>query len=286
MIAAVYMARFMHHCFVVDAGHSRAAWIPESHNTPGFSHGISGKAYLERLTAQAKQFNVKIHYGKVIKLETSGDGFKAYLADGLEVTAQKVILATGLVDKKPDLPNMPEFVYYGLIRFCPICDAYEAQGKTIGVLGFAHDIVGKAKFLRAYSANIKLLLRNAPHEIASDIWLELEACDIQIPNARTVDLIRRDQTVIALDEEGASTICDVVYPIMGAHVRSELALMLGAAHRDNGSVETNDHMMTSVEGLYAIGDLTNDLHQISVATGHAAIAACHAHNAIPAFFVK
>ena len=74
---------------------------------------------------------------------------------------------------------------------------------------------------------------------------------------------------------------DVLYPAMGAKVRSELALGLGADHNEGGFLKVDDRQHTSVENLFGIGDVVTDLHQISVAFGHAAVAACAAHNRLP-----
>ena len=69
-----------------------------------------------------------------------------------------------------------------------------------------------------------------------------------------------------------------VYPALGCNVRSELASALGAATTENGNLQVDEHQRTTVEGLYAAGDVVSDLHQLSVAFGHAAIAATHIHN--------
>jgi thioredoxin reductase (NADPH) len=73
---------------------------------------------------------------------------------------------------------------------------------------------------------------------------------------------------------------DVIYPVLGCNVRSELGTSLGARHND-GCLEVDAHQQTTVEGLYAIGDVVSDLHQIAVGTGHAAVAATHVHNSLP-----
>jgi thioredoxin reductase (NADPH) len=72
----------------------------------------------------------------------------------------------------------------------------------------------------------------------------------------------------------------VLYPAMGAKVPSDLALTVGAACDTNGSLLVDDHLRTSVANMWAAGDVTTDLHQISVTTGHAAIAATDIHNSL------
>lgn len=77
---------------------------------------------------------------------------------------------------------------------------------------------------------------------------------------------------------------DIVYPAMGADARSDLAVALGAEHKADGSLEVDENLQTSVEGLYAIGDVVTDIHQISVAFGHAAVASCAINSALPYHF--
>lgn len=60
LTAATYLARFHRDFVVVDGGKSRARWIPESHNCPGFPHGIGGTALLGKLREQARGFDVQI----------------------------------------------------------------------------------------------------------------------------------------------------------------------------------------------------------------------------------
>ena len=71
---------------------------------------------------------------------------------------------------------------------------------------------------------------------------------------------------------------DTLYPALGLVTACELATALGARARDNGQLEVDSHQQTTVDGLYVAGDVAVDLNQISVATGHAAIAATAIHN--------
>jgi thioredoxin reductase (NADPH) len=68
---------------------------------------------------------------------------------------------------------------------------------------------------------------------------------------------------------------------MGCEVRSDLASALGAETTEVGCLKVDEHQRTTVQGLYAAGDVVSDLHQIAVATGHAAVAATHIHKSLP-----
>jgi thioredoxin reductase (NADPH) len=146
LTAAIYLARFRRTVLVVDGNSSRASLIPKTYNYPGFADGISGIALLKRLRDQATQYGARIHEGLMTSLEPTGAGLRGQVGSHF-VAARKVILATGIVDEKPVLPNLREFIYGGEIRFCPICDGYEVRDKRIGVLGPAKQGLQKALFL-------------------------------------------------------------------------------------------------------------------------------------------
>ena len=82
LTAATYLARFHRDFLVVDAGGSRARWIPTSHNCPGFPHGIGGDALLARLRTQAEGVGVRIEAGRIERLARDDGGFVACADDG------------------------------------------------------------------------------------------------------------------------------------------------------------------------------------------------------------
>jgi thioredoxin reductase (NADPH) len=90
-----------------------------------------------------------------------------------------------------------------------------------------------------------------------------------------------ENTVTVATQRGVIHEMDALYPALGCNVRSDLATALGAASTENGNLEVDDHQRTTVPGLYAAGDVVTDLHQLSVAFGHAAIAATDIHNRLP-----
>jgi thioredoxin reductase (NADPH) len=280
LTAATYLARFRRSTLVVDSGNSRAALIPNTHNYPAFSDGISGPGLLEKLRTQASQYGAELHVGCVRSLDRHGKEFVAVMTDEATVTVPKVILATGIVDEKPNLPGMPEFIYRGRVRFCPICDGYEAMDQHIAVIGLFKPALKKALFLRTYSRRVSMLLLDDISPSGDDLR-SLREADVELPRAPVVDLLEQDDHVKVVLADGTSLVPDVLYPAMGCRVRSDLAVRLGARHDDIGSLLTSGDQLTSVPGLYAVGDITTELHQLSVSVGQAAIAATHIHNHLP-----
>jgi thioredoxin reductase (NADPH) len=274
LTAAVYLARYHRNVVVYDAGRSRAGLIPQSHNYPGFPGGISGQRLLAALAAQAGDYGVKIVASTITSLTRADPGFRAVSDRGV-VQACYVLLASGIVDKHPQMEGLDRAVADGLVRYCPVCDAFEATDKKIAVFGAGPDAAHKATFLRGYSADVTWL-RPADDRPGADLEAE---CGIEILNAVTDLKLVGDR--IEVTAGGRPHRFDVVYPALGCDVRSTIATDLGAACADNGCLKVDEHQRTTVEGLYAAGDVVSDLHQISVGTGHAAIAATHIHKMLP-----
>jgi len=275
LTAALYLARYRRLARLFDAGGSRAALIPESHNYPGFK-GIAGPELLTRLRAQAEEYGSVIEKGQVTALARDGGLFVAQ-CDSSEIRARSVLLATGLIDNRPPIEGFEDSVYSGAIRFCPICDGFEAMDQRVGVLGEMDDAGKKALFLRTYTRDVFLFPTDDAPNAKRDALTAAGVTVVEKP--RRVEKIG-DKVSVAV-EGGAPVDLDVLYPALGCTVRSELAISLGAACDSTGNLRVDAHQQTTVDFLYAAGDVVTDLHQLSVATGHAAIAATDIHNRLP-----
>src|SRR5919109_119166 len=136
LTAAIYLARFRRNFQVVDAGASRAAWIPSSHNHPGFPDGIQGTELLRRMRAQGARHRARIVPGEISRLERLPDGTFSASIEGTILRADTVLLATGAEDIEPGLPSLEYAVRRGFIRHCAICDAYEVIDQKVAIIGF------------------------------------------------------------------------------------------------------------------------------------------------------
>jgi thioredoxin reductase (NADPH) len=152
----LYLARFRRKVLVIDAGNSRAAAIPRTHNHPGFIEGISGEALLDALRTQAQNYGGQIAWGTVQSMERHNAGFVAKTTLG-EVTASRLIVATGIKDICPEVEGSDPVAIREAVRFCPVCDGFEAVDRKIGVYGPSQQAVEKARFLRVYSREVHLI---------------------------------------------------------------------------------------------------------------------------------
>lgn len=276
LMAAIYLARFRRGVRIVDAGASRAALIPRSHNLPGFPDGMSGRELLDRMKQQVMDLGVSFVSAEVSSLERADGLWLARHADQ-ETAAQRVIMATGIVDRQVPFPDWRDAVASGLLRYCPICDAYEAIDQRIAVLGPLDHAGAKALFLRTYSADITVIPSDD-----RDAAVRHQLIEAGIRIVSPLRQLRRAGTAMeTLLADGSAEQFEILYPAMGADVRSEPLLRLGARHTADGFLVVDAKQQSSIPHVYGIGDVVTDLHQISVAFGHAAVAACHAHHSLP-----
>ena len=145
--------------------------------------------------------------------------------------------------------------------------------------GPVDEAIRHSLFMRTYSQRVSAVPTDerAPD---ADLARQARAAGVRVcAPARALALV--DGKAEVTDAQGQRHRYDTLYPVLGGEVQSALALALGAAHDDEHGLRVDPHMQTSVDGLYAIGDVVSALNQISVAVGHAAIAATAVHNRLP-----
>jgi len=279
LTAAIYLARFRRNFLVIEDGDPRAGWIPRSHNHPAFPGGVTGKTLLARTRKQAEHYGAAFLKATVRALRLGGDGVFTLSVDGDERRAKTVLLATGVKDNEPDLPDVFGAVQRGLIRICPICDAYEVIDKAVGVIGRGDFAAREALFVRTYTADLKLVLLGPESQLSPDLRREVIGAGIEIIETAISRVQLERRQIAALEFSGGQMHrFDCLYSALGAEPRRELAVQVGAEICDDGRLTVDDHQATSVPGLYAAGDIVRGLNQISVAQAEAAIAATAIHN--------
>jgi thioredoxin reductase (NADPH) len=279
LAAAIYLGRFRRRFVVVDAGRSRARHIPLSHNYPGFSEGVTGADLLARMTRQACSYGATIVSATVTKVERSSEGAFHAAAEDRAFRARSILLTTGVVDEQPAVPDLDQAVGRGLLRYCPVCDGFEAIGRHVAVVGYGAEGLTEALFLRTYTSDITLLTLGQPMQLTSAQQRQLHDAGIRVIEDPVREVAIADDRIQALTmRDGATHMFDVLYSALGTAPRSELARQLGAAQDEKSCIVVDQHQRTSVEDVYAAGDVVQGLDQIAVAIGQAAIAACAIHN--------
>lgn len=283
LTAAIYLRRFLRNIMIVDSGRSRARLIPRSHNYPGFPDGITGPELLSRLRAQLTRYGGEVTSGTVRGLRKTGDNSFVAEIDGEAVQARTVLLATGLEDVEPDIAGFQLLKEQALIRFCPICDGYEFKERRICIIGNDDHAVREAAFIKNFSDSLVLLDIDGKIAENAELMQRLEESAVEWLSGENCHLTHTPDTApVQLHmANGESRHFDVVYCALGTRVRSQLAVDMGVKCDGQMCLEIDRHLQTSIEGIYAAGDVANNLDQLAVAAGEAAIASTAIHNALP-----
>lgn len=281
LTAATYLGRFRRKVLILNGGRSRADWIPESHNTPGFSRGVGGQRLLAEMSKQASLYGAERRDARATTLTRDADGFTLQLEARAEaVRARFVLLSTGVVDRLPALDDIEAAIRAARVRMCPICDAYEAIDQKIAVLGDGDLGAREAAFLTTYSDAVTLLHLGDIAQLTDRQSLADHSIDL-VPI--TLDDLTVGPEAVTLRRQGQDArTFDCLYLALGCEMQSTLALRCGAAHDADGNLLVNGHQETSIEGLYAAGDVVRGLNQIAVAAAEAAIAATDIHKRLRA----
>lgn len=272
LTAAIYLGRFRRRCIVLEDAQSRARWIPTSHNIPGFTAGVGGEEFLSSLKEQALKYGAHIRHAHVSTLTVS-DGLFAVGTGEATLYSRYVLLATGVRDHLPPIDGASEAVMRSLLRFCPICDAFEAIDKRIAVIGDGPVGEREAMFLQNYSNKVTLLHIGSPPSPAPTSGF----AGIERIQARLSDLdIQKNQVTLRAAHDERQF--DVVYLALGCSPQHTLAQSLRASCDEQGALQVNAHQETTVPRLYAAGDVVRGLHQVVIAAAEGAIAATDIHN--------
>ena len=278
LTAAIYLARYRRKLVVFDRGGSRASMIPTSHNHAGYPQGIHGADLLAAMRKQAEQFGAELCAGDVQHISAQGQGWHL-TGENIDLTARTVLFATGTVNRYPEIPRAVHdaALAAGKLRYCPVCDAFEAAGQRIAVIGAESHGVAEALFLRTFSDRVTLFT--------------LEQCELHEKDR--ADLAKAGITwdprpVGSYDfsgdgvrlgfADGSHADADTLYPALGSDPNDSLIKQLGLRTAADDTIMTDAHQRLGLNGLYAAGDIVSGLDQISVAMGQAAVAATTLHN--------
>jgi thioredoxin reductase len=272
LTCAIFLARYRRRVFVADSGKPRNA---ASHGIHGFigHHNIHPAELLERGRQEARDFGAEICECTVQRVEKVGDVFEATTTAGT-YTARRIVLAYGVRDELPDIPNIRD--YYGVSLFhCPDCDAYECSDKRIGIIGSGKSVAGLALKLLQWSCELTIFTHGKPRDFDKEMTSKLLAEQINVKDEPVLALEGNDGRVSAIVlETGERVPVDALFFNIGCTRQCILAEDLGCeVASETPNVEVDEHRQTNVEGVYAVGDLVAGSQLVITAAADGAIAA-------------
>ena len=267
------------------------------HNSPRneYAHGVHGLLGHNgippaELLARARD-EVMDHGGLIVEAcvtaveRVAAEHFRVFAgtdaAEPQVFEARRLLLATGLRDLTPDCTGFREF-YGSSVHHCPDCDGYEVKDKRVAVLVDGHNSAGFAANLLTWTKHVTLL--SDGKEISTGDRAELAQLDIPI---RTEALVRLegDKTTKQLERvifsQGKPLECDALFFNLGTELAADFHETLGCRLDDEcGLLWVDKTQQTSVDGVYAAGDITPGSQLVVVAAAEGAMAAIHIHRSL------
>lgn len=252
-------------------------WID---NYPGFTEGVAGMKLSSELQGQAERFGAVIDYGEASALRRDGDEIETII-DGKPVRSKAVLLATGSNHRKLGVPGEDELYGRG-VHYCATCDGAFYRDKTLIVVGGGNSAVQEAIFLTRYATHIDLMVRSklrASDVLQKELQKHVDAGKITLHIGSTTDevLIADDKFAgIKTTKDGEQTElrADGLFVFIGLIPNTQFLADSGVELDPQGHIITNEHLETSVKGVYASGDVrSGSTMQIATAVGEGATAA-------------
>ncbi|MFL6246576.1 MAG: NAD(P)/FAD-dependent oxidoreductase [Thermoanaerobaculia bacterium] len=277
LTCAIFLGRYRRRVLVIDAGHPRNYATTGIHGFLG-QHSIKPSELLERGRAEARDSGVELTEGRVTKIERDGDVFNVTTEADADadkgLRARRIVLAYGVRDTLPDIPEIES--YYGVtVHHCPDCDGYESRDQRIGVIGWGKSVAGLALKLLQWSNDVVVFTHGHPREWDEELHSKLLAEQIDIKDEQVIALVGNDGHVAAaVLSTGERVAAQRLFFTIAVHRSTTLAEDLGCeVESDTPNVVVDEHRRTTVEGVWAVGDLVAGAQLVITSAADGAIAA-------------
>jgi thioredoxin reductase len=297
--AALLLGRSLKRVLVIDSGKPRNA---VSHGANGFL-SRDGLAPLELLQIGREQLakydSVKFHSGKVIDAQhldssatgTGRDCFEVTIDNGERLAARKLLLATGVRDILPDLDGFAELWGTGVFH-CPYCHGWEVRDKSLAIYGKGAAGVEQAMMLTGWSRDL-ILFSDGDAGLNDEQRQKLAKWGIEICEEKMVGLEGENGALTGVMLANGQVIPRdgiFLHPKLQQH--SDLAKKLGCdfaensfgiftnIFTENSFIRVGEDKQTSVPGLYAVGDTSSLLSQLTVVAAAGVAAAVSINRAL------
>jgi thioredoxin reductase len=273
--AALMLARSRRSVVVVDAGEPRNAPAAGVH---GFlsRDGMPPGELLERGRAEVRGYGGEVVSGEVTSVSRRGDGFAVRLADGRELGARRLLVATGLVDELPEVPGVRERWGRDVLH-CPYCHGWEVRDQAIGILATGPRSVHQALLFRQLSSDVTFFTHTG--SLSDDDVERLAARDIRVVDGEVAAVeVAGDRLVGVRLADGATVRREAVAvaPRMSARAGflAELGLQPEEHPAGGGTFFPSDAAgRTAVPGVWVAGNVTDLAAQVGAAAAAGAFAA-------------
>ncbi|MFN2490181.1 MAG: NAD(P)/FAD-dependent oxidoreductase [Actinomycetota bacterium] len=271
LAAALWLGRYRRKTVVLDDGRQRNL---AAHSSHGYltRDGVHPDELLELARRELETYDtVRIVPARAEVAARRAEDF-VVTAAGVDHVGHRVLLATGVKDALPDIPGFGD-LYGRSIFHCSCCDGFEARGRNVIAIGWGEHAAGFAIDLLEWGASVTLVTHGRSFEGDGACSTALHRTGIELLEEEVHELqSRRGAMTGARLGSGRILPATMAFFSIAHEPRSGLGQMLGCALDDGGYVVVGPHGDTSVQGVYAAGDVTPGEQLIQTAAAEGAIA--------------
>ena len=269
--AALSLGRALRKVLVIDSGKPSNSVVEHSHNL--LTHdGAKPKDITDLARQQLLAYeNIIFHNGFAETGIQTRNGFEITTTDGAIFTARKIIFATGLKDR---LPNIEGFAacWGTSVLHCPYCHGYEYQGVATAIVGNGDAAFHYAQLIRNWTNKLTIFTNAAP-EFTEVQWDKFQKYGIKVVSTEIARLDHEKGHVKNIVLNGGSKMkVEAIYSRPETQQHSEIPFTLGCELNEQGLLKVDAFQRTTVPGVYACGDNSNFARSlaVSVSSGSAA----------------
>lgn len=246
-------------------------------NYPGFPFGINGPELMEQFWRQAQRFGAQLKMEEVVDLQVVPEGKKVVTDQG-EYLARSIIIAMGARRRELEVPGESEYLGRG-VSYCATCDGAFFQGVPVAVVGGGDSAVKEALYLSDLASRVYLIHRReqfTAHRTAVDKMLENDKIELKL--CKIVKRVEGNQAmmqrlVLADVKTGQEEILEVEGLFVSIGLVAAADFLDNLLETENGYIVTDQDMQTSIEGIFAAGDIrSKKARQVATAVGDGALA--------------
>ncbi len=270
--AALVLGRCQRRVLLCDNGHPRNEASQRMHGYLS-RDGINPLEFIRISRGELAPYDtVEIRDVTVVDARCENTRFLTTLETGETVESRKLLIATGVRDKVPDLQGIAE-LYGRSVFHCPYCDGWEIRNQPIAIYGRGERGYGLALELTAWSRDLALIT-DGPCELDDQQRTRLQALNIAIREERVQGLDGENGILTRIVFAGGPPLPRrAMFFTTGQYQQSELAVNLGCQFNDKGTVRTGRYESTHLSGLFVCGDASRAVQWVVVAASEGAEAA-------------
>ncbi|WP_137284001.1 NAD(P)/FAD-dependent oxidoreductase [Halorussus salinisoli] len=309
LTTALYATRLGHRTAVVDREGGRYESVASVHNLVGVSEDTSGGEVTELAIDQLEEYGADYYRDDVREVERtdrddadfeneSDDVQFRVTCESVALRTDRVVFATGFTDVPPNVRNLRQFTGRGL-HYCLHCDAYTLGDEPVFVLGRDDHAAQMAMMLLNFTDDVDLLLNDETPEWDDAADEQVRAHPVEVVEDRVDHAFAETDSGHGDDGNGGDSDDPWLgglefadghtreygggFAVYGKEFNNDLAADLGCELRDDGAIAVDDDRETSVDGAYAVGDVTHGQNQTPIAIGDGAYAGIALHKDLRQF---